>query len=269
MFYCFLGQMKKNQENKTLDQKNVGLNGLPHYMIHTCNKREWYVYNFLIPSLVNQGIQQNQIEIWHDYERVGNLGSFLQSLNWIKENVGEQGGFWHLQDDICISKNFKRVTEEYDDGIVCGFVNRKFNTVQLENYGRQPVSKMWFSFPCIRIPNNYAIEFLDWIYNQAVFNPKTYAWYQTGKMDDSLWCQFMEQKHFREYVMNLKPNIVNHIDYLLGGSQVNTDRGQVKREAFYWGQDEIVKELEEKIGGIAEVVNVVEHFDKVQEEFND
>lgn len=234
--------MNLNQEKSRFERR-------PHIMIHTCNKREWYVYNFLIPSLVEQGIGQRQIKVWHDYDRLGNLGSFLGSLKWIKEDYGGQGSFWHLQDDVCISKSFKKTIDEYDQGIVCGFVNKEFNKNGVNFYGRQPVSKMWFSFPCIRIPNNYAVEFLDWIYNQAIFRERTYKWYQTGRMDDSLWKEFMEQKHHREYVMNLNPNIVDHIDYLLGGSQVNVDRGQGKREAFYWGQDEIVADLAKKIGG--------------------
>ena len=230
-----------------MDQNKGFLSGLPHYMIHTCNKRQWYVYDFLIPSLVNQGIQQQQITVWHDYKRLGNLGSFLSSLDWIEKNIGEEDGFWHIQDDIIISKDFKKVTEENNQGVVCGFVNKFFNKEGLNNFGRQPVSRIWFSFPCIRISNKYAIEFYHWVYEQAVFKQKTKKWYLTGKMDDSLWCQFMQQKHNREYIINLKPNIINHIDYLLGGSQINTERGLVKREAFYWGQDELVQELKRKL----------------------
>ena len=51
----------------------------PRIMIHTCNKREWYVYDFLIPSLIKQGISKDEIKVWHDYKRIGNLQSFIES----------------------------------------------------------------------------------------------------------------------------------------------------------------------------------------------
>ena len=238
-------------------------------MIHTCNSREWYVYQFLLPSLVKQGIKQDQIIVWHDYEKKGNLASFLGSLKWIKENFGGQGGFWHIQDDVCISKNFKRATEENNQGLVAGFVNIVFDKNQVNFYGRQPASKMWFSFPCIRIPNSYGIEFLDWIYNQAVFKKRTHQWYQTGRMDDSLFRQFIQQKHSREYVLNLKPNIVNHIDYLIGGSQINKDRGQEKIDAFYWDQMDTLIMLEQGLAqrDFKRAPAIKQHFNGVQEEF--
>ena len=238
-------------------------------MIHTCNQREWYVQEFLLPSFVKQGIKKEQITVWHDYKKLGNLASFLGSLGWIRENWGQQGGTWHLQDDVCISKNFKRTTEENDQGIVAGFVNKIFDKAQVNFYGRQPASKLWFSFQCIRIPNNYAGEFLDWIYKEAIFKEKTSKWYKTGKMDDSLFKEFIQQKHFREYITNLNPNIVNHIDYLIGGSQINKDRGEEKRDAFYWGQTDTLFMLEE---GLAQrefkrAPAIKEHFNGVQEEF--
>lgn len=53
-------------------------------MIHTCNEREWYVYDYLIPSLESQGLLPHQIKVWHDYKKIGNLKSFLNSLKWIE-----------------------------------------------------------------------------------------------------------------------------------------------------------------------------------------
>ena len=217
-------------------------------MIHTCNKRQWYVYEFLIPSLYQQGFKKDDIIVWHDYKRIGNLGSFIGSMDWISYNLGKKDGTWHIQDDICLSKKFKKTIEANDAGVVCGFCCSKFNPRDLDKCGMQPATALWYSFPCIRIPNQYCKEFVDWVYDQAVLDKRLYPIYQRGKDDDYLFREFLVRKHSREKIVNLKPNIVQHIDWLVGGSQVNSARDGYRR-SLYWGEDDVVKDLEEKLRG--------------------
>ena len=91
------------------------MESLPRFMIHTCLQREWYVRDYLIPDMIGQGIPEENIEVWLDSERRGNLTSCLESF----EAAGRRGsGRWHLQDDVLISKDFAEKTAEFDDGIV-------------------------------------------------------------------------------------------------------------------------------------------------------
>jgi len=36
------------------------------YMIHACPERIWYVNNYLVPELLNQGITTQDIIVWND-----------------------------------------------------------------------------------------------------------------------------------------------------------------------------------------------------------
>lgn len=56
------------------------------YLIHTCTKREWYVNDHLIPLLTEQGITKNDIKVWNDKNKAGNLESFVASCEWIGKN---------------------------------------------------------------------------------------------------------------------------------------------------------------------------------------
>ena len=51
------------------------------YMIHSCDKRLWYVNEYLIPSMKEQGIKNEDIIIWNDDKHHGNLGSYIDSYN--------------------------------------------------------------------------------------------------------------------------------------------------------------------------------------------
>lgn len=219
-------------------------------IIHTCNSREKYVREILVPSLVDQGIDEGSIFVWQDYFEIGNLQSFLSCADWVSGTLERTSASWHLQDDVCVSKHFKKTIEKYNQGIVCGFCCKTFNPRHIVKFGRVPARNMWFSFPCIRIPNSYLKEFLDWMQGQDILENERYRkWYEEGKNDDVFFYQFIKRYHNREYVINLNPNIVEHIDYLIGGSQVNVERIADSR-AFYWGEDQVVKELEEKLGGL-------------------
>ena len=50
------------------------------YLIHTCLQRHWYVKDYLIPSMIAQGIPDEEIQVWLDSERKGNLASCIESF---------------------------------------------------------------------------------------------------------------------------------------------------------------------------------------------
>ena len=228
-------------------QENLSIDRGPRIMIHTCNSRQWYVYDFLIPSLVEQGIEEQDIKVWHDYTRIGNLQSFVASMKWIKENCDPALAIWHIQDDVVISKYFKQEIEKEYQGIACGFCCYDWNGGTISKIGRVPAKDMWFSFQCIRIPNKLAGQFYDWFYKNAVVDNRLWGLYKEGKHDDEFWRTFIYNNHIREHVMNLKPSIVDHIDWMIGNSTIN-DRGTNNiRRAFYWQDHGEVRELERKL----------------------
>ena len=211
-----------------------------NYLIHTYPSRLWYVEEFLIPSMLEQGITRAQIKVWNDTEHIGNLRATMKSFSEIPMD-GE--GTWHLQDDIVISSNFKTMTERYNDGLVCGFCSR-YSEGRPEGYTN--IRNMWFSFPCIRIPNNLARECAKWFYHGAINDEKYKKWITDRKYDDEAFKEFLRLKHPDTKPYNLVPNIVNHVDYLLGGSLVNTQREKIA-VSLYWDEDNLVEELKKKL----------------------
>lgn len=82
------------------------------YMIHACPKRMWYVSDYLIPSMLAQGIDKGNIIVWNDIDGVGNLASCLASF----ASCQEEGETWHLQDDVVICHDFAERTASAPKG---------------------------------------------------------------------------------------------------------------------------------------------------------
>lgn len=218
------------------EQKNIGQN--IKYLIHAIPKREWYIKEFLIPSMHNQGIDNDKIFVYVDKNYEGNLKSFIKSCKGLEYDC------WHLQDDIIISSKFKEETEKYYADVVNGFCN----IYSKENPpGYCTPETMWYSFPCIFIKKDILDEFLLWIDTEANYDETYSSWIRLNKYDDSLFKHFMLEKHHDMQVYNMAPNIINHIDYLLGGSVTNSSR---KKDAssLFWNEAErlekLVKEIE-------------------------
>ena len=146
------------------------------------------------------------------------------------------GGTWHIQDDVLLSANFKLVTEAENRGIRCGFASRYDKGRQ----GYVTVKDMWYSFPCIRIPNVVAQDFVQWL-NKYSTAYKSYI--DTGKHDDTLFQIYLTERMPNVKVLNIAPNIVEHVDWLIGGSQVNTKRDDKMVRSVYWEEPELVKKL--------------------------
>ena len=212
----------------------------PKYIIHTCPKRLWYVEEFLLPSMTAQGIKPEDIKVWNDAEGIGNLRATMKSFSEIPMD-GQ--GTWHLQDDVIISSNFKALTEKHNEGIVCGFCSRYSEE---RPTGDTTLRNIWYSFPCIRIPNNLARECSKWFYHGAINDAKYKNWVESKKHDDEAFKEFLKLKHPDIRVYNLVPNIVNHVDYLLGGSLVNSQRDKIAT-SLYWGEPQLVEELKKKL----------------------
>ena len=49
-------------------------------IIHACEKRMWYVNNFIIPQLNEQGIKNKDILVWNDKLEVGCLDSCCRMM---------------------------------------------------------------------------------------------------------------------------------------------------------------------------------------------
>ena len=213
------------------------------YMIHTYPKREWYVLKYLVPSMLKQGIDREDIIILSDRDGIGNLESWLSSLKQVTEDT------WHLQDDIIIASDFKDRTEvlSYLNTIVCGFVHYEFNTGSTLCTGFTIPKFMFMSFPCIFIPKRFTDEFLEWFYL-----PRTQLTYKeeidSKKNDDLLFYKFILEQHLNLKIYNCKPCLVDHIDYLIGSSSINerkTPEQQVR--AYYWKDEKLVKDLEKRL----------------------
>lgn len=218
----------------------------PLYMIHTCLQREWYVNDYLIPSMLEQGIKNENIIVYVDRQKRGCLKSSIDSFTQASKMSVD--GIWHLQDDVIICKDFaKRTKELSSDYTVCGFASYYDREKKWEP-GDSNGLKMWYSFPCIYIPTKIIKSYVEW-FNQWVWHDPQYRmWVNKNKYDDTIFRIYMENYYPNEYVLNLKPNLVDHIDYLLGGSTINERKEDKKQVRALWFDDlDLVEELEKRI----------------------
>lgn len=217
------------------------------YLIHSSNKRINYVRNYLIPSMLKQGIRESEIILFNDEIGLGNLTSFLSSCNYIKNNYPNEG-IWHLQDDIIISSEFRKKSIEYTKNydIVCTYVCENFNKELLDKVERQPIENIWLSFPCIYIKANITTAFLKWIENEILKKQRFLKYYNTNKMDDFIFCNFLQETRPVYYIYNSNDGIVEHIDYLLGGTSIkNKKHKNIKNLNYYFKENDLLKYWED------------------------
>ena len=215
------------------------------YLIHTCKQREWYVNKYLIPSLVDQGIPSEDIMVWLDTENKGNLHSCMESFSYCGK---EFGATWHLQDDVIICRDFAERIKKFDkDSIICGFCGVEVGPC-ISRTGTVRPTQMWWSFQCIQIPNDLAKECSEWFYKDAVFrdNEEIVKRIAGGKSDDWMFRKFIIECHPNVVIVNYEPNLVDHIDYLLGGSIINSARNKNHTSAYFKDKD-LIQILEERM----------------------
>ena len=223
---------------------------MPKYCIHTYPKREWYVRDFIIPSMLKQGIAESDISVYNDIKGEGNLVSCMKAFLGCEGD----GGTWHLQDDILISRKFKEKTEELDDfgdGLICGFNCEYDGTI---GGGFTSVVKHWWSFPCIRIPNEIARGCGQWYFDEMRGNPVYRHIIGTGKCDDWLFYQYLHDYYRNLQMYNVVPNLVEHVDYLLGGSSLSPNRTISARSLWLDEEDKpLVDELEKTLRELGKI----------------
>lgn len=209
-------------------------------LIHACPDRMWYVDGYLVPGLLAQGAAPKEIEIWNDADRLGNLAACMAAF---AARTGD-GGTWHLQDDVLPCRDFVERCRQYDEGVVYGFCCRHF-TDDPDVRGRTYVEDAWHSFQCVRIPDAYARECAAWMAAgewRAVADAEMEILHKQNSGDDTFFRNFLLDRHPFDMVLNLAPNLVEHVDFLMGGSVVNKYRGFWARSDF-WEDEELVAEF--------------------------
>lgn len=208
------------------------------YMIHTCPARLWYVEEHLLPSLLQQGILQDDIIVYNDSEHDGNLMSTLKSFRSLPAN----GQTWHLQDDVIISNKFASITEYCSPvyNIVSGFCS----IYDDDTIGGVKPHDMWYSFQCIRIDNRLAHEFISWVKHEDEIN-RHFVQISNNMFDDALFKDFMKDMHPDANCFNMCPNLVEHIDDLIGGSTLVLRKEKMKSK--FWNEPELVIELKKRL----------------------
>ncbi len=212
-------------------------------MIHACPQRMWYVEDLLIPQLLEQGA--DSVAIWNDDEGLGNLEACMRAFR----HCAGHGGTWHIQDDVLPCRDFVQRCREYEsDGIVYGFCNEQFRD-DPENTGRVRVSDAWHSFQCVRIPDDTARECSEWFYSggwRESTLPELAILKGMKKGDDSFFREFLLMRRSRSSVTNAEPNLVEHVDWIVGGSILSPWRGFLAR-AYYWEDEALVEDLKQQI----------------------
>lgn len=194
-------------------------------MIHTCKKREYYVSNFLVPALIKSGFEKDEVYIYLDDKGLGCLKSYLKSFEELPAN---NDNIWHLQDDVLPRRDFFKHSEKlsvFDDAIICGFGNKEFYTKNDFGYANN-ASEMFYSFPCIRIPNYICNNFVKWFDMVAKKEVKYQKYIVNNKFVDYLFKEFVDY-HFlgvNMTIFNYRPCLVEHVDEFVEGSTVNKNR---------------------------------------------
>lgn len=200
----------------------------------------WYVNGYLAPELKRQGAD---VDIYCDTDKLGNLRACMTAF----ANVKGDGHTWHVQDDILPARDFVKRCEALEDmeGPIYGFCCRNFGD-RLDAYGEVYIPDAWNSFQCVRIPNEYARECAAWVKSGAFWgesdSPELPILYHLGNGDDTFFHKFMEARHGMETAYNVKPNLVEHIDWLIGGSSLQTWRDFLAK-AEYWEDPALVTEV--------------------------
>lgn len=208
----------------------------------------WYVSGFLVPELVRQGA--DEIEVWNDTEQKGNLAACMESFAARRGH----GGTWHIQDDVLLCRDFvKRCREMDNEGVVYGFCNEAF-TDDPSQTGHVNVEDAWHSFQCLRIPDDYARECAEWLHTKGRENEYYSLWIASACMDDTVFRTFLISEHGTENVLNAKPNLVDHVDWIIGGSVLHKWRGFIAR-AYYWEGEDLITELKEAVKGKVQYIS--------------
>ena len=214
------------------------------FLIHAYPARMWYVDEYLIPELLRQGADPSEISVWNDTQKRGNLHACMDAF----AACDGDGGTWHLQDDVLPCRDFVERCRQHDEGVVYGFCCTHF-TDDPDQRGRVYMESAWHSFQCVRIPDAWARECADWFFSgawRAVADAEMLILYEQNNGDDTFFRNFLLDRHGMGTALNLAPNLVEHVDFLIGGSAVNKWRGFWARSDL-WEDEELVTEFRAKM----------------------
>ena len=215
------------------------------FLIHTIPDRMWYVDRYILPRFKGSGAT---VDIYNDIHGDGNLISTMKSfLYYSDETKGSKKSTWHLQDDILLCHDFVERCSEVDDSylVVCGtcyYLNK-------ENLHKKTLKphNMWWSFPCIRINDRIAYECARWFFDRGRFEKRFKMHIEAGRYDDLFFRTYLQEHYPRIDCLNMYPNLVDHVDCLLGGSRVGNDwqlkEGGGSRRAVGFEDDYLFDEL--------------------------
>ena len=211
----------------------------PVIMIHAAPSRMKYVTEFLKPRLEAQGFQE--IIVWNDSEGLGCREAYLESFR----SLPETGHTWHLQDDVLPDKRFYEwATSEWAQypGIINGFGCG--NYTPRSRFGiAHNMEDMFYSFPCLRIPNEIAKDFLKWFEVAREKEINILEKLPSGKFIDYFFKLYIGNNSKGIALYNFFPNIVEHVDEYITGSLVNKQREKLAK-AIQFEDDEALKDLE-------------------------
>lgn len=197
----------------------------PVVMIHAAPERMPYVSEFLRPRLEAQGFQD--VVVWEDYNGVGCRESYIQSFSTLPET----GHTWHLQDDVLPDRRFYSwATGEWAEysGMICGFGCGHYTHKDRFGFARN-CEDMFYSFPCIRIPNKIAHEFVEWFNVHKETDINILEKLASGKYCDYFFKLFVGNNERGIGIYNFYPNIVEHVDEYITGSLVNKQRSYIAK----------------------------------------
>lgn len=209
-------------------------------MIHACNKRMHYVNGFLIPWLTGHGIREEDLQVWVDAKQAGCLKAYIASY----KSLPEDGDTWHMEDDVLPGKAFFRTAPDLENipGIMCGFGSLAYCRSMHPGLVYSP-KEMYYSFPCIRIPNRQIKMFLSWF--EMAARQQRYADYvEQNKHTDYLFRHFLDEVAADTRIYNLNPCLVEHVDEYVGGSTINGNRDEIAK-ALAFDDPEAMAALEE------------------------
>lgn len=201
-------------------------------LIHAAPERIHYVKGFLAPRLMRQGF--DDVKVWEDKDRKGNLKAYLESY----QSLPFDGDTWHLEDDVLPDRRFytwAKGLENYQ-GIINGYGTRGLFSERMFGEVRM-LQHMFYSFPCIRIPNDLIHLFLEWFETCDRNDVKR-------KVEQNRGIDFILRAYLEEHptpYLNHKPCMVEHIDDYLTGSLVSI-RGETPK-AICFEDDESLEEM--------------------------
>ena len=210
----------------------------PVIMIHAAPSRMKYVTEFLQPRLKAQGFQE--IIVWNDSESLGCREAYLESFR----SLPETGHTWHLQDDVLPDKRFYEwATSEWAEypGIINGFGCGNY-TPRSRFGNAHNMEDMVYSFPCMRIPNEVAKDFLKWFEAAREKDINILEKLPSGKFIDYFFKLYIGNNDKGIAIYNFFPNIVEHVDEYITGSLVNKQREKLAK-AIQFDDDEALKDL--------------------------